>query len=243
MKIKMALSLFLLAIIQNSFAAECSYDFNVNTYPVVSGKQYKFTTLSSNEAKEYGALRTLDGNVNDQYVYKFLPENGVYGVEVKTEVLPYDLPDNEAVSQIYVLPLKSSNTDYQIFIHFGNNSFSPTIRKLLVVHITKKTSGSDIILFSHFYSYDSQKNQKIGLYLNQNTNQIGLIINGINQGYVANINDKLNQIGFFMSGGFPPFAANSSNLGKVLSQEYIFDRSQLSSGFPAGTKDICGNSL
>lgn len=57
MKIKMALSLFLLAIIQNSFAAECSYDFNVNTYPVVSGKQYKFTTLSSNEAKEYGADR------------------------------------------------------------------------------------------------------------------------------------------------------------------------------------------
>ncbi|WP_288386420.1 DUF4882 family protein [uncultured Acinetobacter sp.] len=242
MKIKMALSLFLLAIIQNSFAAECSYDFNVNTYPVVSGKKYKFTTLSSNEAKEYGALRTLDGGLNNNFIYKGLPESGIYSFELKSEVIPYDLPDNESVLLIYSILLKSNYSDYRIIVYYPNNSFHENNKRKLIVNMVKTVNHVDSVVFNGSYQYD-RLNQKLGFYFNQNTNQIGLIINGINQGYVANINDKLNQIGFFMSGGFPPFAANSSNLGKVLSQEYIFDRSQLSSGFPAGTKDICGNSL
>ncbi|CAG67684.1 MULTISPECIES: DUF4882 family protein [Acinetobacter] len=242
MKIKMALSLFLLAIIQNSFAAECSYDFNVNTYPVVSGKQYKFTTLSSNEAKEYGALRTLDGGLNNNFIYKGLPESGIYSFELKSEVISYDLPDNEAVLLIYSILLKSNDSDYRIMVYYPNNSFYEDHKRTLIINMIKITNDVYSTIFKRSYQY-SGLNQKLGFYFNQNTNQIGLIINGINQGYVANINDKLNQIGFFMSGGFPPFAANSSNLGKVLSQEFIFDHSQLSSGYPVGTKDICGNPL
>ncbi|WP_288364464.1 DUF4882 family protein [uncultured Acinetobacter sp.] len=244
MKIKMALSLFLLAIIQNSFAAECSYDFNVNTYPVVSGKQYKFTTLSNTDGAGYAALKSSDGTWDGVGITKNLLQNGVAGFELKSGVLTYNLSNTEAFSQNYLIGLKGvSNVDYLMFIHYGNNSFSATIPRVLIVHIVKKTNGSDVILYNHSYSYDNQANQKTGIYLNQDTKQIGLILNNINQGYVVDMPEKLKEITFALSGGFPPFAANSSNLGKVLSQEYIFDRSQLSSGFPAGTKDICGNSL
>ncbi len=244
MKIKIALSLFLLAITQSVLAAECSYDFNVNTYPVVSGKQYKFTTLSNTDSIGYLAGRTTTGTLDGSPIFKSLSQSGVTGFELKSGVLTYNLPDNEAFSQNYLVELKGeNNTNYLMFIHYGNNSFSDSIPRVLIVHIAKKTSGSDIVLYSHFYSYDNQANQKTGLYFNQDTKQIGLIINGINQGYVVNMTEKLKEVGFALTGSLSAFAANSPNLGKVLSQEFIFDHSQLSSGYPAGTKDICGNPL
>ncbi|WP_434279010.1 DUF4882 family protein [Acinetobacter sp. CE-15] len=81
--------------------------------------------------------------------------------------------------------------------------------------------------------------QKIGFYINQASNQVGLIVNGVNQGYVYTLPSKAKNIGVMLSALYQNIAAVDVN--KEFSVELITDKNQFQFTYPTGTKDICGN--
>ncbi|MDN5417941.1 MAG: DUF4882 domain-containing protein, partial [Acinetobacter sp.] len=95
------------------------------------------------------------------------------------------------------------------------------------------------------YSYtkpiEGISQQNIGIYLNQNSNQIGLIVNKNNLGYVTTLLSKPKDFTISSEAGFGGFEANSPYLNKTMSLELVTDKSKFTNTFPTGTKDPCGN--
>lgn len=83
--------------------------------------------------------------------------------------------------------------------------------------------------------------QKIGIYVNQDTKQVGVIYNGVNKGYVSTNPSKINSLAFTNGMAYYGTDSTSPNIGKVHSVELITDKNQFQFTYPTGTKDICGN--
>lgn len=83
--------------------------------------------------------------------------------------------------------------------------------------------------------------QKIGFYINQASNQIGLIVNGVNHGYVYTLPSKAKNIGFMLHALHQNI--DSSDVNKVFSIEANTDASKITQNYPTGTTDICGTPL
>lgn len=81
---------------------------------------------------------------------------------------------------------------------------------------------------------------RIGLFINQNTKQIGVNINGVNKGYITSFNGVPSKISFFTSGYTINVKNNDPNIGQTISGELITDRSKIGLTYALGTTDICG---
>lgn len=84
---------------------------------------------------------------------------------------------------------------------------------------------------------------RVGIYVNQNTKQIGYIVNGVNYGYLnLTMENKLKYISFMGAINQDHFA-NSALTGKTVGLQLITDKSKMQFTYPTGTKDICGVAL
>ncbi|MDO7229364.1 DUF4882 family protein [Acinetobacter nosocomialis] len=84
---------------------------------------------------------------------------------------------------------------------------------------------------------------RVGIYVNQNTKQVGYIINGNNYGYLSlTMENKLKYIGFMGVINQDHFA-NSALTGKTVGLQLVTDKSKMQFTYPTGAKDICGVAL
>lgn len=83
--------------------------------------------------------------------------------------------------------------------------------------------------------------QRLGMYINQNTKQVGFIVNGVDQGYQSTLPASLENISFSVSSGISIDVEQL--LGQELSSELITDRNALQFSYPQGTTDMCGNAI
>ncbi|KAF1018796.1 MAG: hypothetical protein GAK29_04109 [Acinetobacter bereziniae] len=83
--------------------------------------------------------------------------------------------------------------------------------------------------------------QRIGIYVNQNSKQAGLMINGVNYGYLYNLTDKIQNIGYVFSAAFQKIKSSDAN--QEVSFELVTDATKMTQTYPTGTKDICGNTI
>lgn len=84
---------------------------------------------------------------------------------------------------------------------------------------------------------------RVGLYVNQNTKQVGYIINGMNYGYTNLImENKLKYISYTGVINQDKFA-NSALTGKTVGLQLVTDKSKMQFTYPTGAKDICGVAL
>jgi hypothetical protein len=84
---------------------------------------------------------------------------------------------------------------------------------------------------------------RVGLYVNQNTKQVGYIINGMNYGYTNLImENKLKYMSYTGVINQDHFA-NSALTGKTVGLQLVTDKSKLQFTYPTGAKDICGVAL
>ncbi len=81
---------------------------------------------------------------------------------------------------------------------------------------------------------------RVGIYVNQNTKQVGYIINGVNYGYLnLTMEKKLKYISFMGAINQDHFA-NSALTGKTVGLQLVTDKSKMQFTYPTGAKDICG---
>lgn len=84
---------------------------------------------------------------------------------------------------------------------------------------------------------------RVGLYVNQNTKQVGYIINGMNYGYTnLTMENKLKYMSYTGVINQDHFA-NSALTGKTVGLKLVTDKSKIQFTYPTGAKDICGVAL
>lgn len=172
-----------------------------------------------------------------------VPKEGIFAYEYKIKVPTELLNDREAMTMypnfadayydggkdqiivMYLNHLIGSTTPNKI--GFGLGVFSQESPQAIELPVTNTSDGY----------------QNIGIYINQNTNQIGFIYNGVNKGYLTNTPSKITNLAFQNSMGYGGFKPNSPHIGKTYSIELITDASKMKFSYPTGTTDICGSMI
>lgn len=88
---------------------------------------------------------------------------------------------------------------------------------------------------------NSNEYQRLGMYINQNTKQVGFIVNGVDQGYQSTLPAPLENIRFSVSSSIGIYS--NQLFGQELSNELITDHNALQFNYPQGATDMCGNAI
>ncbi|MCU4416152.1 DUF4882 domain-containing protein [Acinetobacter bereziniae] len=137
-----------------------------------------------------------------------------------------------------------------------------TIGPLLAVGTSGSSNSSGIIASQYdsnnlgvvgYNNFQTSNNQnyatnvsgtnRVGIYFNQSTKNWGVIINGVNKGYVGHLDYAVDNYGFQFSVGTSGFSQSSPSIGKSVTLELVTDKNQFQFTYPTGTKDICGNTI
>ncbi|KXZ65485.1 hypothetical protein AVENLUH5627_02775 [Acinetobacter venetianus] len=84
---------------------------------------------------------------------------------------------------------------------------------------------------------------RVGVYLNQTTKELGLIVNGINKGIILNYEKTLKNIGFLISSTQNRIDPNDPIVNQNVGVELITDAANMTLSYPTGTTDMCGTTL
>ncbi|KXO78197.1 hypothetical protein AYL20_07425 [Acinetobacter venetianus] len=133
------------------------------------------------------------------------------------------------------------------FTKMNNYPSYPDGDYLGILAVTTKSDGNGKITFStadrrfHPVQIPTSGKIRLGIYVNQNTKQLGYILNGINYGYLnVLMENKLENISYLGVINQDHFT-NSALTGKTAGLQLITDKSKMQYTYPTGTKDICGN--
>ncbi|MFW2077385.1 DUF4882 family protein [Acinetobacter sp. ULE_I010] len=166
---------------------------------------------------------------------KILPISGNVAIEFSMKV-PNQL-SNEGVLSTFPVGVTGDLDNGGLFsfsIIYGNSGPGATHGYQFIL----ASSGSPQVNLTGFQVVNASQMQKIGFYFNQTSNQIGLIVNGQNQGYVYTLPSKAKNIGVLNSTIYQNI--DSADLNKEFSVEFITDHSKYTQAYPTGTTDMCG---
>lgn len=245
--------------IGNSFAA-CTYNLDATTaeiealpstipttkFPTITNQKSSFLIpnfqTNSNTIQMYmgtssDIAQKIAINNQNIIVDKSIGTNGEYAVEFLIDnFIRNPITDDGYVSMGFSFIL--SNTSKSIKIGTVNLINEPRNGINLNVSLPKD-DGSGENSFTYPIPSIPAAGLRVGLFINQNSKQIGLNINGVNKGYIDSFSSTPNKIGFITYGVAMAFNAGDPNIGKTISGELITDKSKITLNYAAGTKDIC----
>lgn len=236
----------------------CTYNFDANQaqitqafngaskFPNVNSSKVDFSFTPSTNDNVYVAFSSTFANALSQSKKSFwqttgdklIPTTGILAFEFKIKVPTYTLAQGET---LIFFPIGVSGTTagnqnaFMIMIMQGNNNDDST-----AFHIAAGAYGSAAPVIEPLVTTPSGF-QKFGFYINQDTKQIGLTVNGVNKGYIGTYSVPATNFAADFTALVKPLATNASVLGQNVSLELITDRNNLTEPFPLGAKDICGN--
>lgn len=241
----------------NSFA-ECTYNFDATStqiqslgnssaqkFPTINGTKFSYKTSQQNQiymaySQEY-LSRFIAANDSSAMLYtrgdKAIPTSGVLAFEYKFKV-----PEISNTGYLNIFPalaagIMQNGKALNIIVAYQHG---PTTNNFYI-----QTTSNDNTLVSNGFSLPLEATtdgyQKIGIYINQNSNQVGLVFNGMNKGYFATFPSKLDNLYYSLTSNHMDLAAVDIN--KDVSIEFLIDHSKMTQTYPTGAKDICGVAL
>ncbi|QER40359.1 DUF4882 domain-containing protein [Acinetobacter suaedae] len=243
------------AIIFNPALAQCSFSFNATeaqiqqSYPNSSSTNLKFPSINGMKASytvaanpDMGTKLNYYAKNGDGYTIP-LPQTGIIAYEYQFKLPSFTISGE---GNIVFLPTigrgeGQDQSPFAILITYINNWDPGKNQNMLIAAVYNNTTSQgngggksfDVNILPKGY-------QRLGIYINQDTKQVGMIFNGINYGYVGTASTKPVNYYFEMNLGQYAIPVGNSIIGQEISQELILDRSQLQFTYPAGTKDLCG---
>lgn len=242
----------------SSVFAECTYSFDatltqlqslgntsVQKFPTITGNKFSYKT--SQQSSIYTAFsqdylkRVLAANDSQAMLYtrgdKILPTTGIIAFEYKIKVATLGNTGYVNIFPALSGGIMQNGKAVNFIVAYQHG---PTTNNFYI-----QTTSNDSALISNGFNLapevTSDGYQKIGIYINQNSNQVGLVFNGVNKGYFATFPSKLDNLYFSLTSNYYDLAAADAN--KDVSIEYLLDQSKITQTYPTGTKDICGVAL
>ncbi len=242
----------------SSTFAECTYSFDatltqlqslgntsVQKFPTIT--ENKFSYKTSQQSPNYIAFsqdylsRFLAANDSSAMLYtrgdKVIPTSGIIAFEYKIKVPTLGNTGYLNIFPALAAGIMQNGKAVNFIVAYQHG---PTAN-----HFYFQTTSNDDALVSNGFKLapevTSDGYQKIGIYINQNSNQVGLVFNGVNKGYFATFPSKLDNLYFSLTSNFYDLTATDAN--KDVSIEFLLDQSKITQTYPSGTKDICGAAL
>lgn len=243
------------AVIYQPVFAQCNFSFNatqaqiqqshssssstVLKFPSINGMKVSYTVAANPDMGTKINYYAMNGDG-----YKFaLPQTGIIAYEYQFKV-PTSVISGEG--NIVFLPTIGTGDGenqalFYVMVTYVNNFDTTKNQNQIGIHIYNSYDGSGIT-YDRFFEVNTTPSgyQRLGIYINQNTKQVGAIFNGVNVGYIGTASTKPVNYFFEMNLGQYAIPAGNAVIGQEISQELILDKSQLQFKYPVGTKDICG---
>ena len=254
----------------NSSAPVCKYNFDVTQedfdlwnneypdfpkkiFPLITGQKFSFTVEPRPESEygnlDYIAINKASLNSTNDIGDLTLPHTGIIAFEMELK-LPTSALGNSAYYSSGIGFSGVTNNGYTVrsSFWFDMGSYDPDFGEnparlsYSVAYRLSDESGPDNPYYkSQNMTNNSNGYQRLGIYINQNTKQVGFIRNGVDQGYQSTLPASLENIRFSTSSGISIYS--NQLFGQELSNELITDRNALQFAYPQGTTDICGNAI
>lgn len=253
---KIILGTFVSALSLSSVNAACNYnldataaqiaqltDSSVDRFPTVNNQTVAFNIQAKDGVIGYAAYSSsfasnlISGNQNGDIA---IPTSGIFAYEYKIKVPTNLLNGEEALlfSPLGAFGTRNNEQTQSITLAYMNNTATNPNKNEFKLFMNMTGTSYDMPVVATPTGY-----QTIGIYVNMDTGQVGVVHNGVNKGYVQPITKAFNRLAFAHLVGQYKFLNNSSNLGQQISIELITDSSKLQNNYPQGTKDVCGTTL
>ncbi|MBJ8419352.1 DUF4882 family protein [Acinetobacter courvalinii] len=247
-------SVLLTAAIYQPVFAQCNFSFNATqaqiqqAYPNSSSTNLRFPSINGMKASYTVAANPDMGTKINYYAmngdgYKFaLPQTGIIAYEYQFKVPTSVISGN---GNIVFLPTAGAGdgedqTPFVVMVNYGNNFDSTQNQNQIGVGVYNNKVSGGMMGQTFDIKVTPSGYQRLGIYINQDTKQVGAIFNGVNAGYIGTASTKPVNYFFSMNLGQYAIPAGNAVIGQEISQELILDKSQLQFKYPVGTKDICG---
>lgn len=235
----------------------CSYNFdatqqdlqsaNTNIFPVISNGKVSYTTVLSD--KVYMALSKNIANLisgeNDPGSAlllvngdKTITSNGIQAFEFKFQ-LPQIIANGTMLNAFPILAGGKMENGNNFFIMISYQKLGSTNSFYVTTRDMGENGLGPTLQFQPQNTLDGYQN--IGIYLNQNTRQIGVTFDGINQGYSYSYPSKLQNMYFTIASNYS--GMTNIDVNKEFSVELLTEAAKITQSYPTGTKDICGNTI
>lgn len=225
--------------------------YPMKIFPLINGQKFGFevepVTEDNYGYRDYNAKSKEKMNSTSYEGDFLLPHKGIIAFEMQLKVptlssstssYSADISFNGITDNNYTI---RSSYHFDIGVHdfeFGENP--PRLYYSLISQVT----DYDLIdsYFKNKKMTDNTKEyQRLGIYINQDTKQVGFISNGIDEGYQFKLPGALQKVAFAINGNINIISTNL--FGHELSSELITDRNALQFSYPQGTTDMCGNAI
>lgn len=225
------------------------------------GTFYYLRSLATNKTMFYSAKDSMYFPYLQDALGDFnLPTTGILAIEMQL-----DIPNSPLNGGYYGEPGSSyttgigfnSLTENEYIIRSGYNfiaggadpEFGENPPSLTYNFDSERNDGTDyksIVSFHSKMDEYREKQHRLGVYINQDTKQVGFIVNGVDQGYQGVLPAPLKNIGFDIRSSVVSDKEGTFSdklAGLEFSSELITDRKALQFDYPKGTTDICGNAI
>lgn len=212
------------SLISVSSWSACTYNFDAtqkqisstsdyssfDTFPNIVGQKASFTIKANFQTPAFIAAN--GDHITNKGKGIEVPQNGIIAYEYKIKVPTELLNDREAMT---------------MYPNFANAYYDGGKNQIVVMylnHLIGSTTPNKIGFVLGVFSQESpqaielpvtntsDEYQNIGIYINQNTNQIGFIHNGVNKDYLTNTPSKITNLAFQNSMGYGGFKSNSPHI-------------------------------
>ncbi|MEQ1066916.1 DUF4882 domain-containing protein [Acinetobacter sp. XH1741] len=226
--------------------------FPMKIFSVINGQKFS-SPVNSRLENEYGyvdymarskASLNLANDIGDFSI----PNTGIIAFEMELKVPTVKVGNSSYISNIDFTGV--TNNGYTVRSNYGFHTGTydpdfgenPPTLNYSVAYRLSDNSGPDHPYFkSQNMINNTNEYQRLGIYINQNTKQVGFILNGVDQGYQSNLPAPLANIRFYVMSGIAIYS--DQLFGQELSNELITDRNALQFNYPQGTTDMCGNAI
>lgn len=226
--------------------------FPIKVFPEINSQKFGLTIPSVTENEynfiDYLASSKAQLSASDNEGDFSLPTTGIIAFEMQLKIPIYSLGNSSYTSRISLVGI--TNNGYSINSNFGfqSGTYDPefgenpaNVNYYMAYRLTDESGPTTSYYQNASTTNNSNNYQRLGIYINQATKQVGYIFNGVDQGYQSSLPAALQKLSFTISSGVAIYSNHLS--GQELSSELITDRGSLQFNYPQGTTDICGNTI
>jgi len=238
--------------------SEHSDYWSMKIFPIISGQKFslKVEPMPENEydTVEYVGRSKASLNSTNDIGDLLIPHTGIIAFEMELKIPNLALGNSSLGNSAYYASSIGfngvTNNGYTVRSNFGfdmgtyDPDFGENPARLsysVAYRLSDETGPDSRYSKGQNMTNNSNGYQRLGIYINQNTKQVGFIINGVDQGYKSTLPAPLENIRFSVSNSIGIYS--NQLFGQELSNELITDRNALQFSYPQGTTDMCGNAL
>lgn len=256
---KVFITTILSSVLLGNAYAECTYNFDANQtqlnaistqaipFPNVSGQKASIILAASNTYKTYIAVSSGYGTnkVNQPTTDegdKVLSQSNIIAYEMIIKAPNISLTGNSVLALMpgaFMGTKDGKNVLMNMLASFNNIPAQPNLI-FSGWHVADVSTGN-VLSENTLSNTDVNNGVRVGFYINQQTQQVGVIANGNNLGYIGSYSVKPSKGYFTINLGVQNIPTGSPLIGKEVSVELITDHTKLQNTYPTGAQDICGN--